>query len=138
MKHLFICSTPLQLMTAINLRVSKLFDDDVTVYILNHSHSSEDLYKKIHSAKIFTNVFFIKTKDFNARWLHKYKITRYSIKIFEYFIYKRIVEKFVNDEKTYDRFWVSFIDYSTWLIYLTYKEKNKNLESHLQIIKNNP
>ena len=46
MKHLFVCSTPLQLMTAINLRVSELINDDVTLYILDYSHMMKKCINK--------------------------------------------------------------------------------------------
>lgn len=127
-KHLFICATPLQLMTAINLRVSKLVNDDVTLYILDHSHMHEEMYKKARSAKLFTKVIPLKTKSFNKHWLQKYKIARYLVKAVEYLSHERISAKIANDTTKYDKFWVSFMDRSSWLMFLSYKKRNRNLE----------
>ncbi len=127
-KYLFICSTPLQLMTAINLRVSELVNDDVTLYILDHSHMYEEMYRKVSSAELFTKVILLKTKSFNRHWLQKYKIARYLIKAIEYLNYERVTAKLVDDTTIYDKFWVSFMDRSSWLIFLSYKKRNKNLE----------
>lgn len=128
MKHLFVCSTPLQLMTAINLRVSELVNDNVTLYILDHSHMYEEMYKQISTVELFTKVVLLKTKAFNKHWLQKYKITRYFIKAVEYFNYERIAAKIVDDTTVYDKFWVSFMDRSSWLIFLSYKKRNQNLQ----------
>lgn len=128
MKHLFICATPLQVMTAINLRVSELLNDDVTLYILDHSNHHKEMYKKASSAKLFKKVVLLKTKAFNKHWLQKYKISRYFIKAVEYLNYENIAAKIADDMTIYDKFWVSFMDRSSWLIFLSYKKRNKNLE----------
>ena len=128
MKHLFICSTPLQLMTAINIKSTLLTEDDAVLYILDHSHMYEEMYEKVSSSKLFTEVVLLKTKDFNNHWFQKYKITRYFVKAVEYLNYERIAKKIVNDMNMYDKFWVSFMDRSSWLMFLTYKKRNKNLE----------
>lgn len=128
MKHLFICSTPLQLMTAINLRVSELVTDDVTLYILDHSHMYEEMYNQITSVELFTKVILLETKTFNKHRLQKHRLTRYFIKAIEYLNYENIVLKIVDDATVYDKFWVSFMDRSSWLIFLTYKKRNSNLK----------
>ena len=127
-KHLFICATPLQLMTSINIKVSLLNDDNVTLYILDHSHAYEELYKKATRAKLFTKVILLKTKKFNKHWLQKYKISRYLIKAIEYLNYESIATMIADDTTMYDKFWVSFMDRSSWLIFLSYKKRNKNLK----------
>ena len=85
------------------------------------------MYKQISTAKLFTKVILLKTKAFNKHWLQKYRITRYFIKALEYMNYERIAAKIVNDITIYDKFWVSFMDCSLWLIFLSYKKRNKNL-----------
>ena len=114
-------------MTAVNLRVSTLLTDDVTLYILDHSHKHKEMYTNINNTGLFSKVMLIKTKKFNKHWLQKYKITRYSIKAIEYLLYARITSKFIKDTTKYNQFWVSFMDRSSWLIFLTYKKRNKNL-----------
>lgn len=128
MRHLFICTTPLQLMTAINLRFSKLIDHDIVLYILDHSHMHKEMYEKVNNAKLFTKVVLLKTKDFNKHWLQRYKTSRYLVKALEYLTYEHIAKKIVYDKTMYDKFWISFMDRSSWLIFLTYKKRNKNLE----------
>lgn len=88
----------------------------------------EELYKKASSAKLFTKVELLKTKSFNKHWLQRFKITRYLIKAVEYLNYQRISAKIVDDVTVYDKFWVSFMDRSSWLNFLTYKKRNKDLE----------
>jgi len=130
MKHLFICTTPLQLMTAINLRISELSDDEVTLYILDHTHLYKEMYEKISNSELFTSVQILKTRAFNKHWLQKYKITRYVIKAFEYLTYGKVASRFVDDRTVYDKFWVSFMDRSSWLIFLAYKKRNGALTLH--------
>lgn len=115
-------------MTVINIKLTLLTEDDAVLYILDHSHMYAEMYEKVSNSKLFLDVVLLKTKDFNNHWFQKYKITRYVVKAVEYLNYKRIAEKIVNDTMIYDKFWVSFMDRSSWLIFLTYKKRNKNLK----------
>lgn len=128
MKHLFICATPLQFITIINLKVTNLVNDDVTLYILDHSHMHEEIYKKAYSSKLFTKVVLLKTTTFNKHWSQKQKITRYIVKAVEYLNHKKITANIVNDEMIYDKFWVSVMDRSSWLIFLSYRKRNSDLQ----------
>lgn len=127
-KHLFICSTPFHLMTAINLSLTTLLDDEINLYILDHSDSSKMMYENALKISCFHQVFMLKTKKFNHHWTQKYKPTRYVIKGIEYFNHKRITANFLEDYTQYDKFWVAYMDRSSWLIFLTYKKVNPDLE----------
>ena len=123
MKHLFICSTPLQLMTAINIRVEHLGNEYCALYILDHSYNSKELYENILKENIFNKVYFLKTKKFNNHWMQNNPL----ILILEYFIYKIFNKIFVKDATIYDQFWISSMHRSSWLIFLNYKKRNQKL-----------
>ncbi len=53
MKHLFICATPFHLMTAINLSMTNLANDEVSLYILDHSDSFTEMYNEAMKAQCF-------------------------------------------------------------------------------------
>ncbi|MEA3521788.1 MAG: polysialyltransferase family glycosyltransferase [Campylobacterota bacterium] len=127
-KHLFICSTPFQLMAAINLSLTSLVNDEVTLYILDHSDSYNEMYNGAMQAQCFHQIFLLKTKAFNNHWTQKFKVTRYIVKGIEYINHKKIALNFIEDNTNYDKFWVSFMDRSSWLIFLTYKKVNPNIE----------
>lgn len=128
MKHIFICSTPFQLMTVINLCLTTLVDDEVNLYLLDHSDSFNEMYDETMKAQCFNKVFLLKTKAFNNHWTQKSKVTRYILKGIEYINHKKIARNFIDDDTVYDKFWVSFMDRSSWLIFLTYKKANPNIE----------
>ena len=46
MKHLFICATPSHLVNTINIVLTKYTDDEITLYILDHSDNHKELYQK--------------------------------------------------------------------------------------------
>ncbi len=129
-KHLFICSTPLQLITAINLRYNNLAHDEVTVYITDHNNLFKEMYKNAINSNCFTQVYLIRTINFNNN-THKvlsYRITAYLYRGYEYFNLDRISSSFVKDDSLYNRFWVSFMDRSSWYMYLSYKKINSQLK----------
>ncbi len=127
-KHLFICATPFHLMTAINLSMTNLANDEVSLYILDHSDSFTEMYNEAMKAQCFHQVFLLKTKAFNNHWTQKFKVTRYIVKGIEYIKHKKIALNFIEDNTIYDKFWVSFMDRSSWLIFLTYKNANPNID----------
>lgn len=128
-KHLFICSTPYHLMSIISICIEYINSKDIkSIYILDHSNTYYELYESAKRAKCFDNIFLLKTKEFNNHWTQKYKITRYISKTLEYFFYEKIANHFVYDKNTYTKFWVPFMDRSTWLIFLLYKKYTPNIE----------
>lgn len=128
MKHLFVCSTPSQLINTINLSFTEFVKDKVTLYLLDHSDNYKEIYNKAIEAGCFHQVFLLQTKDFNNHWTQKYKVIRYIVKGIEYINHKKIALKFTEDNTIYDKFWVSFMDRSSWLLFLTYKNINPNIE----------
>lgn len=129
MKHLFVCSTPLQLIHIINLKLNKLSHDEVTLYILDHNQLYEDMYKKAIETNLFKKVYLLKTSEYN-RWSRseRNRFTRYMVKILEYLFYKTISKHFVKDQILYDKFWISHMDQSSWLLFMMNKKRNKYLE----------
>jgi len=131
MKHLFICSTPLQLITTINMRYTLLKECDyVVLYLTNHVHSHEVMYRKAIESECFNEVHLIKTFEFNQKtsWMTKYRVTAYIFRGYEYFNAKYITRNFIEDSNIYNYFWVGFMDRSSWYIYLIYKKRNFNLK----------
>lgn len=130
MKNLYICSTPAQLINMVNLVVENHKADENYLYYLNHSTENEIIFNKLKEFDFFKSIFYIKTVDFNHHWTQKYKITRYIVKTFEYLMYKSISKRFFNNSTVYDNFYVSFMDRSSFIMFMDYKGINKNLKLH--------
>ncbi len=128
MKNIFICSTPLQLLNILNLCYSELDEHINDIYILDHSHNYQLIYEKALKSKCFDKVELLKAKHFNKHWLQYYKISRYIIKAYEYLNFKKIASKLIKNINQYDRFCVSFMDRSSWLLYLSMKKDNDSLK----------
>lgn len=128
MKHLFICSTPLQLITVTNMKLSLFENDSAVLYINDHSHSYLEMYNQIKDARIFDEVHLLSVKKFNKHWLKKYKVSRYALNAYEYLRYEKTSNKFIVDSNIYDYFWVSFMDRSSWLMFLKFQKYNKKIQ----------
>jgi energy-converting hydrogenase A subunit M len=128
MKHLFICFTPLQLINAINIKISQLQDDEVTLYILDYSHNHQEMYEKAIASKLFVRVQLVKTLAFIKHWSYRFKVTRYLVKGIQYWNHDYFSSKLVDDVEVYDKLWISYIVHASWLLFLTNKAKNKNIE----------
>lgn len=127
-KHLFVCSTPIQLVTAINLKLSTLRDDDATLYVFDHSDVNRKVYNELKKEKLFTEIFYLKTKSFNQHWLQKYRMTRYFVNIIMHLNYEKTFSKLVSDMRVYDVFWTSYMDRASQLFFLTHKKRNRDLD----------
>lgn len=132
MNNLFICSTPLQVIHAVNIVKNILEASDIsTIYILDHHKSSVDLYEHISKQSLFTNVYFLKTSKFNTLYhqINSMNIVTRAINKFLMYTFLSLISKhFVNDSIVYDRFFTTSMDFSSWLIFLKLKRLNKNLK----------
>ena len=82
-KVLIICNTVLQIMFATNLKYTEFVDDDVDLIISDHTNNSEVIANNSKNVNAFSNVFYVKSKDFvrseaailtNGRWGYIKKI----------------------------------------------------------------
>lgn len=64
MTILFYCNTYMQLITAINLKVTKYRDSEVDVMLSNHSNKSDSVIGRIKRIGIFRKAYYLRTKEF--------------------------------------------------------------------------
>lgn len=63
----FICSTPLQMLTAIVMTTGELKKEGAILYVVNYFEDAEIYASKIESLKIFKDVRFLKIKTIYNR-----------------------------------------------------------------------
>ena len=63
-KILFFCNTYMQLLTAINMKVSLFSDRSVDILLSDHSANAQMIRSNLEKIDLFNNVLFVETKQF--------------------------------------------------------------------------
>lgn len=63
MKKLIICDTYFQLMIVVQMRLTIFRNDNVDLYISDHSNNSFSIYENIMKLDLFSHVQYMNTKD---------------------------------------------------------------------------
>lgn len=124
---LFICSSPYQIINAVNLTTSIFSDEIVDIFILDHVQSNREIYQELKRKKVFKNTVFINSKKVtsgNSIW----KIKRYVKAITHYLSSKTITNQFSLNDGTYETIFISSPDIPSRVIYYYYKKKNPNVK----------
>lgn len=126
-KVLIICNTVLQIMFATNLKYTEFVDDDVDLIISDHTNNSEVIANNSKNVNAFSNVFYVKSKDFvrseaailtNGRWgyitdeIHK----------------TQILKRFIGLTDKYDILFAANPDKFANLLFECLYEKNPNMK----------
>lgn len=128
--NLFICSTPFQIITAVNIVVTKYKNEKVDVYILDHSPECYKYYCKLKDNKIFNNVYFLKTRDaYVCNYKNKInKILSYAKKAYNAMNYRWLEKKIPNKDSLYKKIFIAYPDLPTQILYYFHKKNNISLE----------
>ena len=87
----FFCSTPYQILLAINIKSTILKSGVADIYVLNHFKDADDMVKRLKSIGIFNKVEIVNCIDFTNSFSRS-KIVRLNQKIKMYIGYKKIVK----------------------------------------------
>ena len=80
MKFAFVCDTPYQILTAMNLYYSCFCNETVDIYIVNQFKDAENVYKNIKKENLFDKVYFLKREEnrFMPSGMKRYVRVAYS------------------------------------------------------------
>lgn len=123
MIHLFVCSSPIQLINIINI-IKELDHNDVkNLYLLDHNDTLAKSYEKILKSSLFKSISLVKTKQYNQAKSQTNIFTRIVSNSFVKTFSSHYFKKITNDDLKYDKFWISYVDRSSVLFYTELKKK---------------
>lgn len=123
---LFICSTPFQIINAINIALTKLKNEKADIYILDHSPDCYKYFNLLEGEKVFNRVYFLNTKDaYICNNVNKLvSILNYGKKAYNALNYKWLERKIPNRDTIYDNVFIAFPDLPTQILYYYHKKNN--------------
>lgn len=123
---LIICSTPYQILTAINMKLSGILSDDCDLLVFNYFKDARSIAESIRHVNIFDDVKVSDTKIFLDKCLNG-RYQRYFWNFYYISTCRRFTEKY-GYLKEYDRVLYSFIDPSVVIMSKYYSKRNPNVE----------
>ena len=125
-KILIICNTYYQLIVAIQMKLTILKNDEVTIIISDHFNIKKDILKNLEQEKIFKNVIYLNLKRIDEKNTNNilYKIKQV---IYIFFSIDKDIQIKLND-CIFDKFFYYNLNVSTDIIFSILKKKNKNIE----------
>ena len=123
----FFCSTPYQILLALNIK-RNLVDCNADIYIFDHFMSSNDVLNNLISSHIFDNCYFINI----ICTFSKFSIIRYFEKTLKFFTYKIQLKKIGYDmNKSYDRVYLTYPHIIIQYFLIHCFILNKNITVHI-------
>ena len=127
----FFCSTPYQILLAINIRLTILKDKAVDIYVLNHFQESEIVVNKLISLCIFNKVEHVNCLKFNQALSLNICKKAYE-RLWIYTFYRKIVERFFQfEEITYDDIYLTCPDIIIHLAIKYLWNRNRKVKIHI-------
>jgi hypothetical protein len=122
----FFCSTPYQILVAINIKLTQHEDEKVELYILNHFDNAKNVVEKLKDENLFASVNYVDCNNFTKSFSSN-KIIRFYEKANAYFHYQRITEKYFDfKNKFYDEVYLTYPDVIIQLaIKILFKQNDK-------------
>lgn len=127
----FFCSTPYQLLIAIQIKRAFFEHKVADVFVLNHFANSEELVKNLDAQKIFRNVKSVDALEFTKSISQKSR-KRHFLKLYSYYNYKKIAKKYfqiINQQ--YDDVFFSYADVIIQLGLKQILSVNRKVKVHL-------
>lgn len=127
----FFCSTPYQILVAINIKLNQHEDEEADIYILNHFDNAKKIVDNLEDKSIFSSVNYIDCINFTKSFSSN-KIIRFYEKANVYLNYRNITEKYFNfKNKFYDEIYLTYPDVIIQLAIKTLSEQNDKLKINL-------
>lgn len=127
MEIAFFCSTPYQIINAINIKNSFHREDSVDIYVLNHFHNFEWLVERLKISTAFSNVYTINDGDFDYQYsLPAYK--RYPKKIHDFLWCENVIAPYINIKICYDMVYYTFPNMLIELSCYHFIKMNRNIK----------
>lgn len=97
MKTCFLCSTPYQIFTAINIKYSNLFNSQVDIYIYDYFKNAGVISQKVIETRVFDNVILCPFKEVHEKLATVDSFERYLSKLKYYLIRKEKLTRYLLD-----------------------------------------
>lgn len=130
MKIAFFCSTPYQIINALNIKLSHYQNDNADIYVLKHFHSFDWLCERLSSLNIFDSVYKIDDGDFDYRY-NLPTVKRYIKKGLDFIFCKRVVEPYIDTAKKYDAIYYTFPNMVIEFACYYYISQNKHIKFYM-------
>lgn len=107
MRIAFFCSTPYQIINAINIK-EKLYQSDIAdILVLKHFHQFDLTVERLKDIGVFDCVYGIDDGDFDYRYVLP-SIKRYPLKIKDFIWCEKVIEPYINTDHVYDAVFYTF------------------------------
>ena len=130
MRIAFFCSTPYQIINAINIKENVYQSDFADIYVLKHFHQFDLIVERLNIIGVFNCVYGIEDGDFDYRYVLP-PIKRYPLKIKDFIWCEKVIKPYVNTDHVYDAVFYTFpnmlIEFSCYY-FIT---KNKNIKFYM-------
>lgn len=127
----FFCSTPYQVLLAINMKLKLSKDKSADIYILNHFKDATNVVNRLNELSVFNKVNYVDCINFTHSF-SKYRLIRYFQKMNKFFNSKKIAKKFYNfDDVTYSELYLTYPDLIIQLAIKELASRNSKLKIHL-------
>ncbi len=126
----FFCSTPYQIINAINLKQNLHITDTADIYVLKHFHSADWLIERLESVEVFNNVYAVNDADLDYRYQLP-RLKRYIKKAKDFVFCKGVVNEYVNTSAVYDAIFYTFPNMIIEFACYYFIKKNKNIKFYM-------
>lgn len=124
-KTLILTNTLFQIIVALQLKLTKYQNDEVTLIISDHSFNYKSIVNNLKKLNIFKDVYIAKTREYIHGNNMKDKLKR---NLFSNIFSNTELNKLINlENKYYDEFLFYNLDAFTYLLYAVLYSKNKKI-----------
>lgn len=127
---LIVCSTPLQIMNALNLKLTFLKNEAVDLIILDHSKDNIIYYEELKKLNFFNDCFFLRTRNMNGgsseiKWIRYLKTANHYLRK------NKLLKQSIVFNKKYEEFFVCSPDLPSQIIYYHIKKINPSVRLNM-------
>lgn len=127
----FFCSTPYQVLLAINIKYKMHYKENADIYILNHFKGASELVLRMKELSLFQNVKLVKCLHF-TQTVSGNKASNYYYKLKAFANYKQLVIDFYEiDSIKYSEIYLSYPDVIIQLAIKDLYDRNYEMKVHL-------
>lgn len=127
MEIAFFCSTPYQIINAVNIKRNDRKKDAADIYVLNHFQSCAWMLDRLKDSRIFRNTFIVEDGDFDYRY-DLPMLRRYIKKSIDFMTCKHVICHYIRTDLAYDMVYYTFPNMLIEFACYYYIQKNKNIK----------